>query len=319
MSDDSRLAHFPIAFFAMVMGLAGWALSFHRAEVRLGLGVPVGDTLLVVTAGVFLVLLTAYLTKLLRHREAVLAEWNNPVKLSFFPTLSISLILLGTGAAGTLPGVATALLSVGVVLQLVFTLAVLSAWIYHEHFEVHHSNPAWFIPVVGNILVPIAGARLLSVETSWFFFSVGIVFWLVLFTILMYRIVFLPPLPAKLVPTMAILVAPPAAGFIAYVSLTGGLDPFARVLYYTALFLTLLQVVHIRRFTRLAFTLSWWAYSFPLAAVTIATLVMADLTGLALYAVLGYLLLAFLTAVMVLLVVRTVMAVRRHGICVPEG
>ena len=65
---------------------------------------------------------------------------------------------------------------VGVTVHLVFTLYVMSVWIHHEGLEVHHINPAWFIPVVGNVLVPIAGTHLGYTETSWFFFSIGIVF-----------------------------------------------------------------------------------------------------------------------------------------------
>lgn len=45
--------------------------------------------------------------------------------------------------------------------------------------------------------------------------------------------------------------------------------------FYTlrGLFLTLLLFTQIGRFARLQFALSWWAYSFPLAAITIASFV----------------------------------------------
>lgn len=48
--------------------------------------------------------------------------------------------------------------------------------------------PAWFIPVVGNIIVPLAGVRFAPAEVSWFFFSIGLVFWIVLLAIVMYRL-----------------------------------------------------------------------------------------------------------------------------------
>ena len=37
------------------------------------------------------------------------------------------------------------------------------------------------------------------------------------------------PLPERLLPTVFILIAPPAVGFIAYVRLTGGVDVFAQI------------------------------------------------------------------------------------------
>ena len=101
-------------------------------------------------------------------------------------------------------------------------------------------NPSWFIPIVGNILVPIAGVPLGYTDISWFFFSIGIVFWPVLLTIIFYRIIFHPALPGKLIPTFFILIAPPAVGFLSYMKLTGEMDNFARILYFSGLFFTLL-------------------------------------------------------------------------------
>ena len=50
------------------------------------------------------------------------------------------------------PPLSMVLWSVGTVLHLGFTLYVLSAWLHQTHFEISHINPAWFIPIVGNIL-----------------------------------------------------------------------------------------------------------------------------------------------------------------------
>lgn len=119
-------------------------------------------------------------------------------------------------------------------------------------------------------------------------------------------------------PTFFILIAPPAVGFIAYIKLTGELDAFARVLYYSGLFLTLLLLTQAKRFTKLQFFLSWWAYSFPLAAITIATLVMYDLTGKSFFSSIGWGLLGLLTLVVVYLLYRTMKAVSNRKICQPE-
>lgn len=47
---------------------------------------------------------------------------------------------------------------------------MLNAWIYQPHFEIHHISPAWFIPVVGNILAPVAGVTHGALQISWFYF-----------------------------------------------------------------------------------------------------------------------------------------------------
>ena len=171
---------------------------------------------------------------------------------------------------------------------------------------------------IEQLLVPIVGLRHAPADVSWFFFSIGLVFWLPLMTIVLYRLFFHEPLPARLAPTLFILIAPPAVGFQSYVTLTGGVDAFARVLYSAALFLTLLLASNALRFFRLPFFISAWAYSFPLAAMTIATFEMAVRGGSAFHANLGWVLLAVLSAVVTVLALKTVIAAAQGRICVPE-
>lgn len=317
LEKSSRLENFPISFFAMVMGLAGLTIAWEKAQQLLGMDLHINNGLVVFTAAVFAVLVGFYVGKFLRYREAVASELSHPVKLNFFPTISISLLLLAIAFLSLNSDVSRSLWLIGTSLHLLLTLYVVNVWIHHEHFEVHHLNPAWFIPAVGNVLVPVAGTPLGYVDVSWFFFSVGILFWVVLMTIIFYRVLFHNPIDEKLMPTLFILIAPPAVGFIAYMRLVGELDAFARVLYYSGLFLTLLLFAQAPRFLKLKFFLSWWAYSFPLAAISIASMVMFEQAKSGFYAWVGGGLLMTLTTIVVLLVVRTAGAVIRHRICVP--
>ena len=319
MSGASRLAHFPVAFFAMVMGLSGLTLVWQKAAEVLGTPAVIGTALALVTAAIFVAFATAYTLKLLRYREAVVAELNHPIKLSFFPAISISLVLLGTTLRHLAPGLAEALWMLGTGLHLALTLYVISRWMHHDQFEVIHINPAWFIPAVGNILVPIAGVGFGYPTLSWFFFSIGAVFWLVLLTIVFYRMFFHAPLPARLLPTLFIMIAPPSAGFIAWVQLTGSLDGLGRILVNIGLFLTLLLLTQARRFAALQFFLSFWAYSFPLAAMTVATFIYHELTGVPALRWLSLLCLVGTTGLILWLVLLTVRAARRGQICVPES
>lgn len=316
--SPSRLQTFPISWFAMVMGLSGFTLAWHRAEVVFALPAVTSAGLLLLTIAVFVTLLTCYGLKLLRFPALVKAELAHPVKLNFFPALSIALILLGTALLPYDAYISLACWSVGATLHLGFTLFVLSNWMHQTHFEITHISPAWFIPVVGNILVPIAGVQHASAEVSWFFFSIGLVFWLVLLTIIFYRMFFHHPLPARLLPTLFILIAPPAVGFVSWLQLTGEVNAFARILYYSALFLTLLLLTQAGRFLKLPFFLSWWAYSFPMAAVTIATLLMYQQLQLGFFKWLGAGLLGLLTLIILTLLVKTLIAVIRRDSAVED-
>lgn len=317
---EHGIQHLPITLFASVMGLSGFTIATEQLAPVLGIPDAVSVALLILSSVVWLGIAGGYVVKWVRFPESVRAELNHPIRLSFFPASSIGLILISAAAYQYLPAVAVAIWWVAITLQLMFTLVVLYRWMHVEHFTTEHNSPAWFIPIVANILVPILGPRIGQYEISYFFFAVGMVFWIPLLAISLNRSFFFAPIPKKLMPTLFILIVPPAIGFVAWTSLHDGeLDDVGRILYYVALFMTLMVVSQARRFIGLPFALSWWAFSFPIASVTIATTLYAELTGETFFAVLSVSFYAVLAVVMVLLVVKTFIALMRRELLVPEG
>lgn len=315
---ERRLPHLPVSIFSTIMGLSGFTIAWQRAHAIFGVTDWLWKILASVTAAGFLLLLIAYGMKLARHFPQVVAEWKHPVRVSFFPTISISFLLMGLVCLETWPSVSYCLWLCGTLLHFAFTLAILGSWMNHTHYDIKHAHPGWFIPVVGNLFVPICALHFGLPEVGWFFFSIGIVFWVVMMTIVLYRIFFHDPVPPKLLPTLSILIAPPAVGFIAYSALIPGIDAFARVLYYTGLFMTLLLGMSIRRFMKCGFYISSWAYSFPLAAITIASFLMGKRSGSASFDGLALVLLCILSVLIGVLLWKTLNAAGRKAICVPE-
>jgi len=92
---ESRLAHMPISFFSVVMGMAGMTIAWEKAQQVFGTGLGFVNALLAtLTALVFISLGVMYTQKIIKHPEQVSAELKHPVKLSFFPTISISFLLM---------------------------------------------------------------------------------------------------------------------------------------------------------------------------------------------------------------------------------
>jgi tellurite resistance protein len=182
-----------------------------------------------------------------------------------------------------------------------------------------HSNPAWFIPIVGNVLVPVIGIEAAPVYLSLFFFALGLFFWVVLFTMVTYRIVFHHPLAKKLIPTFFIFIAPPAVAFVSYFRITNGsIDFISMFLYFVALFTLILLLFMVRIFDTKEFFISWWAYTFPLAAITISTLMMHMAFDNSI-TYLGSIMLIILTTVVVgFVTLKTVQAYRAEKICIEE-
>ncbi|RCX10108.1 SLAC1 anion channel family protein [Extensimonas vulgaris] len=306
------LAYLPVALFTTVMGVAGLALAWAKASALAGAPALPALCLRGVATALYVVLFVLYALKALRYPAQVAAERAHPVQVNFFPAISTGMVLLSIAWLPTLPGVAHGLWSVGAAAHLVLTLHAVGSWIFHPHYSIQHASPAWFIPAVGNVLMPIVGMQWAPPDISWFFFSIGVVFWLVLMTIVLYRLFFHEPLPPPMRPTLAILLAPPSAGCVAYLALTGQVDGFARVLYSMALFVFLLLASHVRQFARLPFSTAAWGYSFPLAAFTMASFEMAHRSAYAWYAVLAWAGLALLTVVVTWLAWRTLRAAL-HG------
>jgi len=144
------------------------------------------------------------------------------------------------------------------------------------------------------------------------------VFWIVLLTLVVNRLVFHDPLPERLQPTLVILIAPPAVGFLAWITLTGEIDHFARILLNSAYLFALIVAVQIPRILRLPFAMSFWALSFPLAALTIASFHYAEATGSDAHHVIGIGLLLILSVTLAALLLRTFHAVTSGAVFQPE-
>jgi Tellurite resistance protein and related permeases len=316
--SHGSMQYFPVTLFSSIMGLCGLSIAYQRFEQLFSMNLGIGAVLLVLAYSVFFVVATSYLIKMLKYPAAVQEEFNHPIRANFFATVSISLMLLSSGTANHLPGVSHFLWAVGTVLQSIFTIIILNRWINRD-YDIAHSNPAWFLPVVGNIIVPIAGSHFIHRELAWFFFCVGIFFWFILFTVIFYRIVFHRQIADKLIPTLAIMIGPPSLGFLSYTQINEQIDTFARCLLYVALFFVILLLSMSHTFMKLNFHISWWAFTFPLCAVTIAMLQAYNIFGFSFFAWLAIGLLGFATVVIVVITYKTLQALLHNEICIQES
>lgn len=316
--QESQLQHFPITMFATTMGLSGLTLVSHKMEWILGSHGALFTGLAFLTLAIYIAILGTYTLKSLKYPQAVLKDWNHPIKISFFPAASISLLLLGAAFFPINERLSFFLWATGTFFQFFLSMSIIISWINHERYEVVHSTPAWFIPAVGNIIVPVVGVEHAPAELSWFFFSWGLLFWIILLILIMNRLVFHNPLPDKLLPTLFILLAPPSIGFVSYIQLTGELDILGRLIYYWAAFFFLLLMSQVHRMVRIKFAMSWWAYTFPLAAFTSATGLMGQMSEQPFFHYVSQALYIITFAVIAALTVRTVIALFRCEICVPD-
>lgn len=271
-SAKSRIVRVRIDTFAIVAGLCSFTMVFREVQRVLGFGGPVASWLALLAASAFLVVAGLYIAKMVAGWAHVSAEFADPVAMQFFPTLTISLLMLSLVIHPYVPELATPLWAAAAVGHLGLMITMVRRWIL-DTFPIGTFSPVWFLSVGGNLVAAMTGAHLGLVESAWFFLATGLATCGAMFTIAMYRLIFHDRVPDALAPSLFILMTPPSAAFLAYMHLGGGpLDMLARMLFFSALFIAAVLASLTPVFLRTQFSLGWWAYTFPSGALTMAAL-----------------------------------------------
>ena len=310
----NKISNFPIMFYAVVMGLGGLCVAYESLNKLLKLSQSVGFVLNAFTSLVFAFISFIYVIKIIKFPNEVRTELNHPIKINFFAAFAISLLLLAIVFKNN-ASAHFGLFYTGLVAQTFMSFYVVASWI-NRNLEIKHSNPAWFIPIVGNLLVITAAQG--KDSYLWFYFSFALFFYIVLFSIIFYRILFCDQLPAKFMPTLFIFIAPPSVAFIDYIKLTGNFNEFSMFLLSLAIFFGILVLFMYKNFLKLKFFLSWWAFTFPTAALCIALVKAYELTERKGFLWGGLAAFIGLCALIIIVAFYTIKSIKNNDICVAE-
>ncbi len=318
-APNKKLSSLPVSFFGACMGLSAMSVAWYAMsnfsllystdsqhnltyipQSSFIISPSFADRLSLIFAllaiVVFIMLSIAYTIKLITSFESCKQEFLSPITRPFFATICITLLLLPfTLQRLEVPEIISFIIWImGAISMLIFSVHIVQFWICHK-FELSDITPAWIIPVVGLLDLPLALPLFSQFDVmpdvgfliSIFCLAVGFAFTILLCTLIFARIVFFAKLPDKLMPTLVILLAPFGAGvgaymvFISMQALTLGenslgflaMDSTPYILFLIGLFLffaLLPQIIQIKKCC--PFRISWWAISFPLAAICIANI-----------------------------------------------
>jgi len=320
-TSDPPLKHLMPGWYAIVMGLCGLSLAWHRATPLMG---EAAGAVSLATAGlaaaVFVVLALATLVRAHRHPEAWAEDRRHPVRHTFIATIPVAVILLSTAAValGAPLEPARVLWWIGSLAQLLVTLWVLARWWNGPKaggLQWPSATPALFIPIVGNVLVPLAGVPLGHAEWAAAQFGIGLMFWPLVMALIATRVAVHGLWPERLMPTTFIFVAPPAVAGLS--AMQFGAPPLlVWALWGMALFSLLWAATLAKRIASLPFSLPHWGMSFPLAAIAALTLRLGP-PGTAM-SLLGLALLALASVVILALVLGTLRGLRDGSLLAPE-
>jgi len=275
IATPRRLEYLPVGLFGSTMGLTGLSVAWKLAHTLFAMPLWVSDAIAVVAVVTFAALFVAYGVKIVSAPDKVLLEFRHPIAGNLFGTFLISILLLPILISPWSLVVARILWAVGALGMVLFAWTIVSRWM-SDRQQMAHATPAWIVPVVGMLDVPLAlpslGLPPLP-EVMILSVAVGLFFAVPIFTFIFSRLIFEAPMPDSLQPTLLILVAPFSVGFSSYVVTVGRVDLFAESLYFLMLFVLAVLVGRLRLLRRCCpFRVSWWAVSFPLASSAIAAL-----------------------------------------------
>jgi len=288
------------------MGIAGLSIAWNLASLEFGVSPVIAQAAGALALIVFAVVSAGYLAKAVKHPEAVIGEYRHPVAGNFFGTITIAILLLSSVVVPLSQTLAKVMWTVGTISTLALCFAIASR-LLRGKIDAAHAVPAWFIPGVATLDIAVAGGAMpmsWAHEVNLFAMAVGTMIALLFFTMIMSRMIHHEPVPAGMVPSLLILMAPFEVGFLAYVNMTKRVDDFSALLFYFGLFMFLALAPKVFR-RGVPFAAGWWAISFPMAALAIAALRYSMFVQAWPVKVIAIILLAMLSIVIVVLLVRT--------------
>jgi tellurite resistance protein len=324
MTTPAPLKFLQPGWFSLVMGLVGLALAWRSASPLLGdmahgVALVVGG-LAVLTFGVLAV---ASLVRWQRHPEALEDDLKHPVRHAFVATVPVSLLLLATlaHALGFGGPAIQGLWWLGSLLQGWATLWVLGRWLAPIPGGAGalwpSITPVLFIPVVGNVVAPLAGVGLGAPTWAAAQFGVGLLFWPLVLMLVLVRRIGHSALPDRLLPTWAITLAPPAVVGLCLM-VFGAPSTVVLAFWGMGLFTLLWVGAQGTRMISQPFSIAFWAWSFPLAAFTTLTLQLGTALDSQGFQTAGLVMLAITSLVVFALGLATVRGLRQGTLLTAE-
>jgi len=319
--DKKFIKNFAPSWFAAVMGTGILAIASYLYSQYIPFLENIAVILFYFNIILFFTLLIPWILRWLLYKENALADLKHPIISNFYATIAISMLVLSSDfiLIGKNMLFGEVFWFIGVALTIFFGIATPFIMFKGEHVTIDHINPAWFIPPVGLIVIPIAGSLIISqylglmkefvIFLNYLGWGAGFFLYLALLAICMYRFVLHRPLPNTLIPTIWINLGPIGAGTIALINLVNN-SPFITMkepffvfgLIFWGLgiwwvLMAIIMTLYYKKKLGLPFALSWWAFIFPLGAYVVAShsiatifhLAFVDYIGFALYFLLVFL------------------------------
>lgn len=294
----------PLNTLAIPFGLIGFAGSWSAARTAFGWEAWVAEPFWILATVALVWLVVAHTIRGRRSSDTLVGQLRHPAQGPLAAIVPVSVVLLGAHLHQGIPIVGEILVYAGSATGLAYAAWLTTHWI-RNRIPVEAIHGGYFLPTVaGGYISAGAAAAIGNRPLAIAAFAMGTFFWVVIFTILLARLALVAPLPGPLIPTLAILVAPPAVGGMSWLAIDGRTLDWVTVAFGGAtVFMLLIQLALIPTYRALRFTLGFWAFTFSAAAVASQVIVLSDLARYPGWQVVVVLALAAVSALVVVIAV----------------
>ncbi len=355
-NKHSMVRHFSPAWYASVMGTGGLAMVMDRLSGLAPFTRPVGSALAILNTALFLVLIGPWLARWFFHFDQLLKDLRHPIMSNFFVTMPVGGLILAMNffifgrqmfSLSFLGALGMVFWALCVLLALISSVFVILNVMILERVEPELTNFSWFITPVASIIVPLLGNTLISLYAGEHlglakginlidiaFLGNGSLLFIIFSGILFARFINHKMPHATVTPTFWILLGPVGVGTLSLMGIAeasrrlgllqavGPLNILALALWGFGLWAFILTIVVTIKYLLeggIPFSLSWWAFIFPLAAYTLSSFRIYAFTGVK--AVLWYAvgLAVLLTVLWISTFARSVISTVSGRLLVPAG
>lgn len=342
---------FSPAWYASVMGTGGLANVLYQLGQESGAALIGARVLFWLNLIMFIVLLPPWITKWFAHYDRVQADLKHPLMSNFFITMPAGCIILGTNffligkdyfTPAFIQSLGLLLWGIGLLLAFALAIAGMINLISTESIGPDPINFAWLMTPVVNIVVPLLGnllvhaiapndpalAKLIN-AVDITFYGIGLVLFLIISAVVVNRLILHKmPMPA-MTPSFWVLLGPVGVGTVALMGLADtskalgiltnvdSIKFLAIVLWGFGLYAFTLVIALTIKYIRsggIPFTLSWWAFIFPLAAYTLSTLAVFSYLQVPLIKIYGMFLVILLVILWLITFAKTLIGTLNGGI-----
>jgi C4-dicarboxylate transporter/malic acid transport protein len=308
---NTLIRHFSPTWYASVMGTGGFANVLYLLSANFIFLKIIAQSLFFLNLCLFLVLIIPWTLRWFLHFDKLIEDLSHPIMSNFFPTMPVGGLVLGTNffligkdffSHESIIFIGNILWLNGVILCLIFAVLVTYNMVVKEKIEPEFINFSWYIPPVATIVVPLLGnmvarsnintnidyARAVNF-TDIIFFGIGLALFVTLNSILLNRFI-AHKLPGSIAtPTFWIILGPIGVGTVSLLGIADvsaslkiiepaglGTINFMSAIFWSFgvwafLLVVLITLKYLKSERAIPFTLSWWAFIFPLAAYTLSS------------------------------------------------